>query len=243
MRSSRRLVIAALALGAALMASTPSHAAESRTWTSRTGQTIEAAFERVWQDTVYLKSKDGGAIRIGLKDLSEADQQFVRDQSKPILPGGAPAASAPMGSASPKIKELFGDQLVDAKRKRVPVDTLAGKTIGIYFSAHWCPPCRGFTPSLVKFHEEMTAAGKPFEIVFVSSDRDANGMFGYMREYKMPWLAVPYGSKAQKSLGGKYGVRGIPTLVIIDSDGETITTNGRGEVGRGVAVFDSWAKK
>ena len=21
-----------------------------------------------------------------------------------------------------------------------------------YFSAHWCPPCRGFTPQLVKFY-------------------------------------------------------------------------------------------
>ena len=25
--------------------------------------------------------------------------------------------------------------------------------IGIYFSAHWCPPCRGFTPVLSEFYK------------------------------------------------------------------------------------------
>ena len=31
---------------------------------------------------------------------------------------------------------------------------LAGKDIIMfYFSAHWCPPCRGFTPMLKDFYE------------------------------------------------------------------------------------------
>ena len=31
---------------------------------------------------------------------------------------------------------------------------LAGKDIVMfYFSAHWCPPCRGFTPILKEFYE------------------------------------------------------------------------------------------
>jgi nucleoredoxin len=27
------------------------------------------------------------------------------------------------------------------------------KLVAFYFSAHWCPPCRGFTPVLKKFYE------------------------------------------------------------------------------------------
>ena len=32
---------------------------------------------------------------------------------------------------------------------------LEGKVIGIYFSAHWCPPCRGFTPKLVEWYGKV----------------------------------------------------------------------------------------
>ena len=29
-------------------------------------------------------------------------------------------------------------------------EALAGKTVVLYFSAHWCPPCKAFTPLLAK---------------------------------------------------------------------------------------------
>ncbi len=55
------------------------------------------------------------------------------------------------------------------KGKRSPRASLKGKMVGIYFSAHWCPPCRAFTPNLVKFRDKNK---DEFEIVFVSSDKD-----------------------------------------------------------------------
>lgn len=36
-----------------------------------------------------------------------------------------------------------------------------------------CPPCRQFTPVLASIYNELQTMNKPFEIVFVSSDRDA----------------------------------------------------------------------
>jgi nucleoredoxin len=65
----------------------------------------------------------------------------------------------------------------------------AGKTVGIYFSAHWCPPCRGFTPLLAKFYTN-NSKNKNFEVIFVSSDSDEASFQEYY--HSMPWLALEY---------------------------------------------------
>eukprot|EP00884_Botryococcus_braunii_P006330 jgi/Botrbrau1/15699/Bobra.4_1s0072.1 len=56
--------------------------------------------------------------------------------------------------------------------KAVGISTLLRPrpVIGLYFSAHWCPPCRRFTPKLVETYKSLKAAGKQFEIIFISSD-------------------------------------------------------------------------
>jgi len=116
--------------------------------------------------------------------------------------------------------------------KSGPISTssaLAGKTgVFVYFSAHWCPPCRGFTPKLVEFHTKH-AATKGFETVFVSGDRDQKSFEDYYGE--MPWLALPYEKKdLSRALNKKYKVKGIPSLVILGPDGRLITADGRGKI-------------
>ena len=150
------------------------------------------------------------------------------------------AATKPAGSV---MAALFGQELRNAKGEKVAVDKLDGKLVGIYFAAYRCPPCRVFTPRLVEFHKAVTGAGKPFEIVFVSSDLGEKAMMSYMQYAGMPWLAVPYGSPKVAELKRKFGVRGVPALIIVNAKGETVSTSARNEVGsRGVAAFDAWVK-
>merc|ERR1712151_987045 len=102
-----------------------------------------------------------------------------------------------------------------------------GKPIGLYFSAHWCPPCRGFTPKLADFYE--SGLKEKMEIVFVSSDRDENAFKEYFGE--MPWQALPYEKRKEKELlSDAFGVQGIPSFVVLNSDGTVITTEGRAKV-------------
>lgn len=46
-----------------------------------------------------------------------------------------------------------------------------------------------------------------------------------------------------RKLGEKYGIQGIPALVVIKKDGTIVTENGRGDVEKkGVNAFKDWSK-
>ena len=117
---------------------------------------------------------------------------------------------------------------------------MKGKIVGIYFSAHWCPPCRTFTPSLVKFRDENK---DDFEVVFVSGDKNEAAQKSYMKETSMKWLTIKFGAKDADALKKRYKVRGIPSLIIVGPDGKTITQDGRGDVSRKAnKALKSWKK-
>jgi len=124
-----------------------------------------------------------------------------------------------------KPSTYFADMVQDKEGNIIPASYLTGKIVGIYFSAHWCPPCRGFTPILAEKYREITAEDKPFEIIFVSSDRDEESATEYYSS--MPWKMLSFKQRdKKKTLSELFDVSGIPTLVLVDDDG-TITTNGR----------------
>jgi len=65
----------------------------------------------------------------------------------------------------------------------------------------------------------------------VSSDRDEASFSSYYAE--QPWLALDYSCrKAKEQLSNLFGVRGIPSFVLVDKDGSTITTEGRSAVSK-----------
>ena len=131
----------------------------------------------------------------------------------------------------PTFWEALGDTfLKGTDGETVEVEELKGegKVIGLYFSAHWCPPCRAFTPQLVKSYTEHLKA-KNLEIIFVSSDRDSKAFQEYFAT--MPWLAIPNGDPRKAKLSKIFDVSGIPSFVLVDAaTGATINANARGKI-------------
>eukprot|EP00116_Pleurobrachia_bachei_P016823 sb/3477085/ len=100
--------------------------------------------------------------------------------------------------------ELLGSKLHGKSGEVDTATALADKYVALYFSAQWCPPCRGFTPELAKLYGKLS--DKPFEIVFVSSDK-ADAAFNEYYE-TMPWLALPYADRDRKAaLSAKFKVK------------------------------------
>ncbi len=111
-------------------------------------------------------------------------------------------AGGPAAAASNVLAPLVKGDLVIAKNGVLtPYADQAfekKKLIGLYFSAHWCGPCRKFTPELVAFYNKNAAAHPEFEVLFVSNDKSAAAMQGYMREMQMPWPGVSFDKIAGK---------------------------------------------
>jgi nucleoredoxin len=90
------------------------------------------------------------------------------------------------------MEDLVGTKFVTKTGETTLANVLAeNKVVGIYFSAHWCPPCRSFTPVLRDFYNEVNANGKKLEIIFGSLDKSEAEFQSYYGE--MPWISIPHG--------------------------------------------------
>mmetsp|Transcript_18421 Transcript_18421/g.33367 ORF Transcript_18421/g.33367 Transcript_18421/m.33367 type:complete len:426 (-) Transcript_18421:192-1469(-) len=120
---------------------------------------------------------------------------------------------------SPVMAELMPAQLLtQTPGQMVAYDSLKDKYLMLYFSAHWCPPCRGFTPILSKAYSDLMAAPdvgpSKFELVFVSSDQDEKSFTEYFAE--MTFCALPYADReAKNAISKRFGISGIPSLLIL----------------------------
>uniref|UniRef100_A0A4D5R9Z7 Nucleoredoxin-like protein 2 n=1 Tax=Scolopendra viridis TaxID=118503 RepID=A0A4D5R9Z7_SCOVI len=141
---------------------------------------------------------------------------------------------------------LCGKTLVKKSGEEVNAEeALQGvEIIAFYFSAHWCPPCRGFTPMLAEFYCELKDKEQPMEIIFVSSDRSVQDMMTYMKEDHGDWLAIPYNDGLAQELKQRFNIRGIPSLVVVRRDGSLVTTDGRSELYKsGSSCYNIWSQK
>jgi nucleoredoxin len=145
----------------------------------------------------------------------------------------ARAAAPPKGDTPNVLAPLFKGDLVSWKNGslvRFDDEPLAQKKlIALYFSAHWCAPCRKFTPQLVEFYNRVAPQHPEFEVVFVSNDRSPFAMETYMRDSQMPWPAIAFaklpGKEALMQLAGK----SIPCLVLLDRNGVVVSNSYAGD--------------
>eukprot|EP00927_Polykrikos_kofoidii_P028232 TRINITY_DN2468_c0_g1_i1.p1 TRINITY_DN2468_c0_g1~~TRINITY_DN2468_c0_g1_i1.p1 ORF type:complete len:473 (+),score=93.50 TRINITY_DN2468_c0_g1_i1:86-1504(+) len=180
--------------------------------------------DRDRKDAISKKFKIRGIPAVVLLD---ADANIITKDGRDMI------TSDPKGEDFPWIPKplsevMAGAKIIDGAGAVFGPEALAGKVYGLYFSAHWCPPCRSFTPKLAEWYTKDLKA-KGFEILFVSSDRDEGSFKTYFGE--MPWLALDFADRMRKEqLSSLFGVKGIPSFVLVDSDGSVITKEGRDAV-------------
>mmetsp|Transcript_67859 Transcript_67859/g.196346 ORF Transcript_67859/g.196346 Transcript_67859/m.196346 type:complete len:525 (+) Transcript_67859:175-1749(+) len=190
---------------------------------------MQAAFNNAERATEYLL--DG--------NIPPPPQDAAPSPAAPPSAGGA-APLAAAGGATPLAaaggaswaEGLFGPQLLTKAGLQSTSQALAGaKVVLVYFSAHWCPPCRQFTPGLARAFEALGKGQRQVQVVFSSMDRDV----GSFNEYygQMPWFAMPFGNQQGQMLGTAFGVRGIPAVVALNGGtGTALDTQARDAITR-----------
>ena len=93
-----------------------------------------------------------------------------------------------------------------------------GKVVLVDFWATWCGPCRKEMPQVKAILEQLNAKG--LEVVGVSLDEDIQAVAEYAKENNIPWTNL-CGDQAKQS-AQRYGVRAIPTMMVVGPDGKIL---------------------
>ena len=192
----------------------------------RASPQLVAALE---SDTYAVSVSEAEKVKRQQAEVAARRAALAAANTTPTQPPKNPQAAVAQLPAAASIMRSLRDKLILCRDDTISRADEAGlenkKLIALYFSAHWCGPCRKFTPQLVEYYNKVAPQHPEFEIIFVSCDRSRFNWETYMREARMPWPAIDYdqlaGLAGLKQLGGD----GIPSLVLLDATGHLLSSS------------------
>lgn len=239
MRYRVLLSLAALIAIAGFGALTPALSADKITFHTLDGDSLKGDLIGVYNGVVYIGTGRGRTSFLAYDALTEESRKPVNEWfsnwAKNLVHG-----QEKVDASDSKLSQFLADNLVKWEDGKL-VDYDFGNRrepefYAFYYSAHWCGPCRRFTPELRAFYDAVRSLGQDeFELIFVSSDTSAKMMEQYMKEEAMPWPAVKY-KKRSNSIISKYEGNGIPCLVVTDKHGNLLAHSYRGDEYLGPSV-------
>lgn len=106
------------------------------------------------------------------------------------------------------------------------------KAVLVWFWATWCKPCVGELPNVKAIYGQYH--GKGFEVVAISCDNDKAQLEEFVKDREVPWTILysddPQAAGMDNPMANKYGILGIPTMILVGRDGKVISLNARGRV-------------
>jgi thiol-disulfide isomerase/thioredoxin len=111
----------------------------------------------------------------------------------------------------------FSSASASATEDALDLASLKGKVVYVDFWASWCGPCRQSFPWMDSLQHSLGAAG--LVIIAVNVDQNHDEAQKFLANYS-PSFRVAYDPNG--NLAEHYGVRGMPTSVLIGRDGKTV---------------------
>jgi thiol-disulfide isomerase/thioredoxin len=94
-----------------------------------------------------------------------------------------------------------------------------GKVVLVNFWATWCPPCRKEMPSLERLYQHFK--GRSFMVLAINQWETVDHVFSYMGDLNV-FPEFPILFDRESKVSEDFGVRGLPTSFIVDTEGRII---------------------
>lgn len=96
---------------------------------------------------------------------------------------------------------------------------LRGQVVMVNFWATWCPPCREEMPSMEAIYQAL--GDKGFQVLAVNQWETPDQVFPYMGQLDV-YPSFPILFDRDSSVAEAYGVKGLPTTVLVDKQGRVV---------------------
>ena len=115
-----------------------------------------------------------------------------------------------------ELKKYEGITFLDSKNQQIKLEDFQGKLILLNFWASWCAPCKEEMPSLDLLQNNENLDNLKIFPINVGRDNLEKSLI-FFQDLKIRNLEIFF--DAPTTLAKKFGLRGIPTSVLINKEG------------------------
>jgi thiol-disulfide isomerase/thioredoxin len=190
---------------------------------------LDAYIEKVSHENMYPRVRSEAIAYFLFSAEMEKDSSKIQKYYKRLIsecPGTFRATEAKFKYdilAPGKQVPSFSVTSIDNPGETYTDKTMLGKIYLIEFWTTTCGHCKREMPFLHDAYEKYKNKG--FEILSLSLDRSPVEVIEYRKgEWKMSWHHAFLEGEFDHEIAKKFGVRGTPTPILIDSEGKIIVT-------------------
>jgi len=112
--------------------------------------------------------------------------------------------------------------LDDIQGKIFKLSSQRGNPVIIFFGATWCPACRGEMPHYKALYDKYAQRGLKF--LYIDINESTRKVARFARENSFPFLVLV---DLDGSVANDYNLIGVPTLFLLDKEGNIINISHR----------------
>ena len=112
-------------------------------------------------------------------------------------------------------------------------ESLLGKYVLVKFTATWCGPCKREIPGMLEAYEQYHDKGLEIVSIYIweQSADPVTAVKQTVEQEKLPWIILSESlteKSGQQPQGKAFGIEGVPTMFLVDKEGNILATDTRG---------------